>query len=71
MNIKLLNELSDHDLSVGSPKIKFERIKHVIHVKWLNKSKLLLNPKITSLHLQPLKLLHLDLFGPTRTRSLG
>jgi len=66
-----LNKLISNDLVIGLPKLKFEK-DHVCEAcqkekqtKWSFKLK---NIVSTS---KPLELLHMDLFGPSRTMSLG
>jgi len=66
-----LNKLISEDLEVGLPKLKFEK-NHVCEAcqkgKKIKHSFKLKNVVSTS---KPLDLLHMDLFGPLRTMSLG
>ena len=66
-----LNKLIANDLVVGLPKLKFEK-DHVCEAcqkgKQTKHSSKLKNMVSTS---KPLELLHMDLFGPSRTMSLG
>jgi len=66
-----LNKLISKDLVVGLPKLKFEK-DHICEAcqkrKQIKHSFKLKNVVSTS---KPLELLHMDLFGPSRTMSLG
>jgi len=66
-----LNKLISNDLVVGLPKLKFEKY-HICEAcqkgKQTKHSFKLKNMVSTS---KPLELLHMDLFGPSRTMSLG
>jgi len=66
-----LNKLISNDLVVGLPKLKFEK-DHICEAcqkgKQTKHSFKLKNMVSTS---KPLELLHMDLFGPSRTMSLG
>jgi len=66
-----LNKLISKDLVVGLPKFKFEK-DHICEAcqkgKQIKHSFKLKNVVSTS---KPLELLHMDLFGPSRTISLG
>jgi len=66
-----LNKLVSNELVYGLPKLKFEK-EHVCEAcqrgKQTRKSFSLKNCVSTS---KPLELLHMDLFGPSRTMSLG
>jgi len=66
-----LNKLVSNELVYGLPKLKFEK-EHVCEAcqrgKQTRKSFSLKNFVSTS---KPLELLHMDLFGPSRTMSLG
>ena len=53
------------------PKWIFKKIKFVKLVKWESKSKSLLKTKNFISTFRPLELLHMDLFDPSRTPSLG
>ena len=70
-SMNLINKLAKHDLVNGLPKLKFER-DHIygtcIKGKQISVSFKPTNEFSTS---RPLTLLHLDLFGPMRTLSLG
>jgi len=66
-----LNKLISKDLVIGLPKLKFEK-DHIC--EFCQKGKQVKNPfKIKNVvsSLKPLELLHMDLFGPSRTMSLG
>jgi len=66
-----LNNLIAKDLVVGLPKLKFEK-EHICEAcqkdKRIKNSFELKNIVSTS---KPIELLHMDLFGPSRTMSLG
>jgi len=66
-----LNKLISKDFAVGLPKLKFEK-DHICETcqmgKKIKHSFKLKNVVFTS---KPLELLHMDLFGPSRTMSLG
>ena len=66
-----LDKLISNDLVIGLPKLKFEK-EHVCEAcqkgKQTKQSFKLKNFVSTS---KPLELLHMDLFGPSRTMSLG
>jgi len=66
-----LNKLISKDLVVGLPKLKFET-NHICEAcqkgKQIKHSFKLKNIVLTS---KPLELLHMDLFSPLRTMSLG
>jgi len=66
-----LNKLVSNELVLGFPKLKFEK-EHVCEAcqkgKQTRKSFNLKNCVSTS---KPIELLHMDLFGPSRTMSLG
>ena len=66
-----LNKLIPKDLVIGLPKLKFEK-NHICEA--CQKGKQVKNSfKIKNVvsSLKPLELLHMDLFGPSRTVSLG
>ena len=69
--MNLINKLVKHDLVNGSAKLKFERA-HIYGIcmkgKQISVSFKATNEILTS---RPLTLLHLNLFGPMRTLSLG
>jgi len=66
-----LNHLVKKELVIGMPKLKFEKNKLC---EACQKGKQVKNPfqsKNVVSTTKPLKLLHMDLFGPSRTMSLG
>ena len=70
-NMNHLNHLVRKDLVIGLPKLKFEKYKLCEACqkgKQVKKSFQSKNVVSTS---KPLELLHIDLFGPSRTTSLG
>ena len=71
VNMRLISNLSKNDLVLGLPKINFEK-NHICNAcqqgKQVKSSFQSKNVVSTS---RPLELLHMDLFGPTKTYSLG
>ena len=66
-----LNKLISKDLVIGLPKLKFER-DHICEACQKGKQvKSSFKTKNVVSSLRPLELLHMDLFGPSRTMSLG
>ena len=66
-----LNKLISKDLVIGLPKLKFER-DHICEACQKGKQvKSSFKIKNVVSSLRPLELLHMDLFGPSRTMSLG
>ena len=59
------------DLVLGLPKIKFENDKLCDACQKGKQTRVSFKPKNIVSTSKPLELLHLDLFGPSRTRSLG
>ena len=66
-----LNKLISKDLVIGLPKLKFEK-DHICEACQKGKQvKSSFKIKNVVSSLKPLELLHMDLFGPSRTMSLG
>jgi len=66
-----LNKLISKDLVIGLPKLKFEK-DHICEACQKGKQvKNYFKIKNVVSSLKPLELLHMDLFGPSRTMSLG
>jgi len=66
-----LNKLISRDLVIGLPKLKFER-DHIFEACQKGKQvKSSFKIKNVVSSLKPLELLHMDLFGTSRTMSLG
>ena len=66
-----LNKLISRDLVIGLPKLKFKR-DHICEACQKGKQvKSSFKIKNVVSYLKPLELLHMDLFGPSRTMSLG
>jgi len=59
------------DLVIGLPKIKFEKDKLCDACQKGKQTRVSFKPKNVVSTSKPLELLHLDLFGPSRTRSLS
>lgn len=66
-----LNKLVKHDLVVGLPKIKFIKDKLCDACQKGKQTKVSFKPKHVVSTSRPLELIHMDLFGPSRTRSFG
>uniref|UniRef100_A0A3Q7XZQ9 Uncharacterized protein LOC113786557 n=1 Tax=Cicer arietinum TaxID=3827 RepID=A0A3Q7XZQ9_CICAR len=66
-----LNKLVKHDLVVGLPKIKFIKDKLCDACQKGKQTKSSFKPKNVISTSRPLQLIHMDLFGPSRTKSLG
>ena len=66
-----MNKLSKHDLVKGLPKLKYER-DHICDACMKGKQiSISFKPTNEVATFRPLTLLHLDIFGPMRTQSLG
>jgi len=59
------------DLVIGLPKIKFEKERLFDACQKGKQTRVSFKPKKVVSTSKPIELLHLDLFGPLRTRSLG
>ena len=66
-----LNKLTKHDLVIGLPNIKFVKDKLCDACQKGKQSKSSFKSKDVVSTTRPLQLLHMDLFGPSRTRSFG
>jgi len=66
-----LNKLISKDLVIGLPKLKFEKDHLCEACQKRKKIKHSFKLKIIIFTSKPLELLHMDLFGPSRTMSLG
>ena len=64
-----LNRIASKELVVGLPKLKFERDK--LYEACQNQTKSTFKPLNVISSSKPLELLRMDLFGPSRTMSLG
>jgi len=71
VHFDLLNKIVSKDLVVGLPKIKFEKDRLCDVCQKGKQTRVSFKPKKVVSTSKPLELLHLDLFGPSRTRSLG
>ena len=71
INMDHLNKLISKDLVVGLPKLKFEKDKLCDACQKGKQTRVSFKPKIVVSTTQPLQLLHMDLFGPSRTMSFG
>jgi len=71
VNFDLLNKIVSKDLVIGLPKIKFSK-DHLCDACQMGKqTKISFKSKNFVSTTKPLELLHMDLFGPSRTKSLG
>jgi len=66
-----LNRIASKDLVIGLPKFKFERNKLCEACQKGKQTKSSFKPINVVSTTRPLELLHMDLFGPSRTKSLG
>ena len=66
-----LNRIASKDLVIGLPKLKFERNKLCEACQKGKQTKSSFKPINFVCTTRPLELLHMDLFGPSRTKSLG
>jgi len=66
-----LNRIASKDLVIGLPKLKFERNKLCEVCRMGKQTKSSFQPINVVSTTRPLELLHMDLFGPSRTMSLG
>jgi len=71
VHFDLLNKVVSKGLVVGLPKIKFEKDKLCDACQKGKQTRVSFKPKNIFSISKPLELLHLDLFGPSRTKSLG
>jgi len=71
VHFDLLNKVVSKDLVVGLPKIKFEKDKLCDAYQKGKQTRVSFKPKNILSTSKPLELLHLNLFGPSRTKSLG
>ena len=65
-----LNRIASKELVVGLPKLKFERNKLCVACQKGIQTKSTFKPLNVISTSKPLELLHMDLFGPSRTMSL-
>jgi len=70
-SIYLLSKLCKKDLVRDLPKLSFKKDKICDACQFGKQVKTSFKPKGFILTTRPLELLHMDLFGPTRTSSLG
>jgi transposase InsO family protein len=66
-----LNHLVKHELVLGIPKLKFEKDKLCAACQKGKQVKTSFQKKNVVSTTKPLELLHIDLFGPSRTKSIG
>jgi len=65
------NRIASKDLVIGLPKLKFERNRLCEACQKGKQTKSSFKPINDVSTTRPLELLHMDLFGPSRTKSLG
>lgn len=70
IHMKHLNKLVKHDLVIGLSKIKFIKYRSCDAYQRGSK-KSIFKPKNVMTTTRPLQLLHMDLFGTSRTRTFG
>lgn len=66
-----LNKLVKHDFVIDLPKMKIFKDKLCESCQKGNQTKSTFKPKNVVTTTRPLQLLHMDLFGPSRTISFG
>ena len=71
MNMNLITQLNKNELVRGLPKISFEKDKVCEACQMEKQIKISFKNKNFISTSRPLELLHMDLFGPSRTTSLG
>ena len=71
IHMEHLNKLIKHDLVVGLPKIRFIKDKLCDACQKGKQTKTTFKSKQVVSTSRPLQLLHMDLFGPSRTKSFG
>ena len=71
MNMNLITQLNKNELVRGLPKISFEKDKVCEACQMGKQIKTSFENKIFISTSIPLELFHMDLFGPSRTKSLG
>ena len=71
INMDHLNKLISKDLVVGLPKLKFEKDKLCDACQKGKQTRVSFKSKNVVSTTRPLQLLHMDLFGPSRTMSFG
>jgi transposase InsO family protein len=71
VSMDLLNNLSSKELVRGLPKVKYEKNRLCDACQFGKQTKTSFKPKQIISTSKPLELVHLDLFGPMRTTSLG
>ncbi|WJX13359.1 hypothetical protein P8452_03755 [Trifolium repens] len=71
LNFDLLNKIASKDLVIGLPKIRFSK-DHLCDACQMGKqTRASFKTKKFISTTKPLELIHMDLFGPSRTKSLG
>ena len=70
-SMDLMSKLTRKDLVKGLPKVNYERNKLCDACQLGKQTRCTFKPKNLVSTTRPLELLHMDLFGPTRTTSLG
>ena len=71
VNFDLLNKVFPKDLVIGLSKMKFEKDKLCDAYQNVKQTRVSFKPKNVVSTSKPLELLHLNLFRPSRTKSLG
>ena len=71
INMEHLNKLISKDLVIGLPKLKFEKDRLCDACQKGKQTRVSFKSKNIVSTTQPLQLLHMDLFGPSRIMSLG
>ncbi|KAK2354182.1 gag-protease polyprotein [Trifolium repens] len=71
LNFDLLNKLASKDLVIGLPKIRFSKDHLCTACQMGKQTKASFKSKKFISTTKPLELIHMDLFGPSRTKSIG
>jgi len=66
-----LNTIASKELVIGLPKLKFEKDKVCEACQKGKQTKTFFKQKQFVSTIRPLEMLHMDLFGPSRTLSIG
>lgn len=71
IHMEHLNKTVKHDFVIGLPMMKFIKDRLYDACQKGKKTKVSCKPKNVETTTRPLKLIHMHLFGPSRTRSFG
>ena len=71
LNFKTISDLVTKDLVRGLPKVKFDKVRPCKACQLGKQTKISFKSKLINSNSVPLELIHMDLFGPVPTTSLG